>query len=286
MRIRIKNIQELKESGERIACLTAYDFPTAKLADSSGVSLILVGDSVGNVVLGHESTIPVTMEDILHHTKAVIRGASKALVISDMPFLTYQAGIDDAVRNAGRLIQEGGAQGVKVEGGRPITSIVERIVELGIPVMGHLGLTPQSVNQLSGYRIQAKTLEDATTLIEDAKALEKAGAFAIVLETVPAEVASAVTAAVSIPTIGIGAGVGCSGEIQIIHELLGLVEGRIRKHSRVYADVKQISQKALREYVDDVKNGSFPGSDQTFYLDPNLSTEFSKTIGSFPEKTT
>ncbi len=278
MRIRINKIQEMKDSGERIPCLTAYDSPTAMLAESSGVPLILVGDSVGNVVLGYESTIPVTLEDIIHHTRAVIRGSSKALVVSDMPFLTYQAGIDDAIRNAGRLIQEGGAQAVKLEGGLPVVPIVERIVDIGIPVMGHLGLTPQSVNQLGGYRVQGRTLKEAAELVANARALEQAGAFGIVLETVPSEVADLVTKSVSIPTIGIGAGVGCSGEIQIIHEILGLVGGRIRKHAKLYADIKLQSQNALSQYVADVQKGVFPGPEQSFFLEPDLLEALSGTL--------
>ena len=225
MRITINQIKEMKPKGEKIAMLTAYDYSTARIVDEAGIPLILVGDSLGMVVLGYESTIPVTMEDMLHHTKAVVRGTQKALVIGDMPFMTYQISVEEALRNAGRFMQEAGAQAVKLEGGVTVAEKVRRIVECGIPVMGHIGLTPQSINQLGGYKIQGKTPAAARKLLDDAIALEQAGAFAVVLETVPAPLAALVTQKVSIPTIGIGAGPDCDGQVQVINDMLGSFYG-------------------------------------------------------------
>ena len=222
MRTTIEQIQKMKQAGEKISMLTAYDFPTAKLLDEAGIPMLLVGDSLGMVVLGYDSTIPVTMEDMLHHIKAVMRGTKNALVVGDMPFMSYQASTEEALRNAGRLLQEGGCQAVKLEGGKRSAEAVGRIVESGIPVMGHLGLTPQSVNQFSGFRLQGKTPKAAVQLLNDAHALEEAGVFCIVLESVPAPLARIITERVGVPTIGIGAGPYCDGQVQVLHDVLGL----------------------------------------------------------------
>src|SRR5947207_966780 len=241
----IRVFGERKRAGERLALVTAYDYPTALIAERAGVDAILVGDSVANVVLGHATTLPVTMEEMLHHTRAVARGVTSTLVISDMPFMSYQASEDDAVSNAGRFLKEAGAGAVKMEGGERVTRLVRRLTGCGIPVMGHLGMTPQSVRQFGGFRVQGKSREEATRILDEARLLEDAGAFAVVLELVPTEVAAAVTRALSIPTIGIGAGAACDGEVQVLHDLLGLTNGFLPRHSRVYADVGEIVENAL-----------------------------------------
>ncbi|GAG18001.1 unnamed protein product, partial [marine sediment metagenome] len=235
MRVSITQIREMKQKGEKIAMLTAYDYATAKLIDGAGIPLILVGDSLGMVVLGYESTIPVTMDEMIHHTKAVVRGTTRALVVGDMPFMTYQVSIDDALRNAARFIQEGGAQAVKLEGGESMAETVKRIVSSGIPVMGHIGLTPQSIHQLGGFKVMGKTLEAAIRLMNDAKALDEAGVFAIVLECVPEPLSKLITEKVSVPTIGIGAGKYCDGQVQVISDLLGLYTDFVPKHAKQYA---------------------------------------------------
>src|SRR6185437_3547229 len=220
-RISIHELREMKARGEKIPMLTAYDFPTARIIERSGVPMILVGDSLGMVVLGYDSTIPVTMEDMIRHGGAVVRGTERAIVVVDLPFMSYQVTPEDALRNAGRLLKETGCTAVKLEGGQAVAPIVQRMVDAGIPVMGHIGLTPQSVNQLGGYRVQGKTPAAAIKLINDALALQKAGAFAIVLETVPANVARMVTEKLNVPTIGIGAGPYCDGQVQVLHDFLG-----------------------------------------------------------------
>ncbi len=266
MPVRTTKLQEMKDAGEPIPCMTAYDFPTARLVEAAGVPLILVGDSLGNVVLGYETTVPVTMDDMVHHTRAVVRGAPNALVVTDMPFMSYNVNADEALRNAARLLQEGGAQAVKLEGGKPVADTVRRMTEAGIPVMGHLGLTPQSVNQLGGYRAQGKTLPEAQRLLEDAEALERAGIFSIVLETIPAELARVVTKRLHVPTIGIGAGAACDGQIQVLHDVLGLGTYRPR-HAKLYADLNEVIGKALRSYVEEVRGGSFPTDEHTVAID-------------------
>jgi 3-methyl-2-oxobutanoate hydroxymethyltransferase len=276
MRITINQIKEMKPKGEKIAMLTAYDYSTAKIVDEAGIPLILVGDSLGMVVLGYESTIPVTMEEMLHHTKAVVRGTKRAMVIGDMPFMTYHISVDDALYNAARFIQEGGAQAVKLEGGVTVAEKVKRIVECGIPVMGHIGLTPQSIYQLGGFTVQGKTPEAAAKLLEDARALEQAGAFAIVLETVPAQLARIITAKVSIPTIGIGAGIDCDGQVQVINDILGSLTEFAPKHAKQYAKLADIIQKAVTEYFNEVKAGSFPTEKQSYSIDESLLAELDK----------
>ena len=266
MRITIRNLQEMKERGEKIAMLTAYDHPTARMVDEGGVPIILVGDSVGNNVLGYRTTVPVTMDDMIHHLRAVLRGAKKAHIVCDMPFMSYQANADEAVRNAGQFLKEG-AQSVKLEGGQRLVPAIRRMVEAGIPVMGHIGLTPQSVNQTSGYRVQGRDEESAQDLIEDALALEEAGVYSLLLETIPAELAQTVTERVSVPTIGIGAGVHCDGQVLVFHDVFGINAGRKRKHVRKYADVGDTIIDATRRYVADVQSGSFPGDDESFSAD-------------------
>lgn len=270
MRVNINRIKEMKQKGEKIAMLTAYDYSTAKLVDEAGVPLILVGDSLGTVVLGYGSTIPVTMDEMLHHTKAVTRGVKNAMVIGDMPFMTYNISTEDALRNAARFIQEGGAQAVKLEGGVNVADKVSAIVNCGIPVMGHIGLTPQSINKLGGFKIQGKNLEAARKLLADAQALDEAGAFAVVLETIPAPLASHISQRISIPTIGIGAGAGCDGQVQVISDMLGLFTDFVPKHAKQYAKLAGVMSTAIASYKDEVEKGSFPTEAQSFPMDESI----------------
>ncbi len=273
MRTTINQIKEMKQKGEKITMLTAYDYTTAKIIDEVGIPLILVGDSLGMVALGYESTIPVTIEEMLHHTKAVVRGTKQAMVIGDMPFMTYHITVEDALRNAARFIQEGGAQAVKLEGGVAVAEKVSRIVECGIPVMGHIGLTPQSIHQLGGFKVQGKTPEAANRLLKDAQALEEAGAFAIVLETVPTQLATLITQKVSIPTIGIGAGINCDGQVQVINDILGSFTDFVPKHTKQYAKLANIMSSAIAEYYNEVKAGNFPTDKQSFSMDESILAE-------------
>ena len=256
-RIRTTDLRERKRRGERIAMLTAYDATMARLMDRAGVDALLVGDSLGTVVLGQDE-LAVTLDAMVHHTRAVARGAERALVIADMPFLTYQVSVSDAVRNAGRLIQEGGAAAVKLEGGRPVLDVVARLTEVGIPVMGHLGLRPQSVHQTGGYVRQATDARGAAALVDDAIALEGAGAFAIVLEAIPSEVARDVTGRVGIPTIGIGAGLHCDGQILVSYDMLGLFDRFVPSFVKQYARLGDSVSSAVAEYVEDVRAGRYP----------------------------
>lgn len=258
----------MKEKGERIAALTAYDYLTARLVDESGVPLVLVGDSLGMVFLGYETTIPVRLSEVLHHTKAVTRGCRNALVVADMPFMTYHISEGQALENAARLIQEGGAHAVKLEGGCAMAPTVTRLVQSGIPVMGHIGLTPQSVHQFGGFKVQGKSVEQARNLIDDARALEDAGAFSIVLECIPAKLSQIITRRLQIPTIGIGAGPDCDGEIQVISDLLGLVTDFIPKHAKRYARLADEIRSALGRYVSDVTSRAFPTEKESFSIDP------------------
>ncbi len=267
-RLSIHKLKEWKAQGRRFAMVTAYDYPTARLAEQAGIPIILVGDSVGSVVLGYESTIPVTMEEMLHHTKAVVRGTERAIIVADMPFMSYQANPDEAMANAGRLLKEGGATAVKLEGGSHIVPLVRRMVECGIPVMGHLGLTPQSINQFGGHKVQGKTPAAAAKLIADARALEEAGAFAIVLETIPAPLAKMVTERLTIPTIGIGAGPHCDGQVQVLHDILGIYDDqRVLKHAKRYAVLGAAIREALRQYAAEVEAGTFPTAEHGFEMD-------------------
>jgi len=273
MRITINQIKEMKQKGEKISMLTAYDYSTAKIVDEVGIPMILVGDSLGMVVLGYETTIPVTMEVMLHHTKAVVRGTQRAMIIGDMPFMTYHVSVEDCLRNAARFIQEAGAQAIKLEGGVTVAAKVRRVVECGIPVMGHIGLTPQSVHQFGGHRVQGKTPEAATRLLEDAQALEEAGAFSIVLETVPAPLAALITQKVNIPTIGIGAGIGCDGQVQIINDILGSFTDFVPRHAKQYAKLADIIRNAVTEYHNEVIAGSFPTDKHSFSMDESILAE-------------
>jgi len=270
MRVTISQIKAMKQKGEKISMLTAYDYTTAKIVDEAGLPLILVGDSLGMVVLGYDSTLPVTLEVMLHHTKAVMRGAKNALVVGDMPFMTYQASIEDAMHNAGRFMQEAGCQAVKLEGGVTVEATVKKMTDAGIPVMGHIGLTPQSINQLGAHKIQGKTPEAAKRLLEDAIALDRAGAFAVVLETVPAPLAALISKKISIPTIGIGAGAGCDGQVQVIHDILGSFTDYVPKHTKRYATIADITAKAVAQYHAEVKSGAFPTDAQSFPLDESV----------------
>jgi 3-methyl-2-oxobutanoate hydroxymethyltransferase len=268
-RVSVTKLRSMKEKGERIVMLTAYDYSTAKLADAAGVPLLLVGDSLGRVMLGYDSEVRVTMEDMLHHTKAVTRGVSRALVVGDMPFMSYSVSPEETLRNAGRFLQEGGARAVKMEG-VAVAPTVEKVVAAGIPVMGHLGLTPQSINVIGGHKIQGKTREAAAKLLEDALALEKAGCFALVLELVPTPLAGLISRRLSIPTIGIGAGPLCDGQVQVVHDLLGWYPDFTPKHARKYVDMASALTTAFGEYMRDVQAGTFPGEENSFPMDESL----------------
>lgn len=273
MRVTITTIKEMKRQGEKIPVLTAYDYITASIIDEAGVPLILVGDSLGMVVLGYDSTIPVTMADMLHHTKAVVRGTKKAMVISDMPFMSYHIDTADALRNAQKFVQQGGAQAVKLEGGENISETVKKIVGCGIPVMGHIGLTPQSILHLGEYRVQGKTGEQARQLLHDALVLEDAGIFALVLECVPAPLANLITMKISVPTIGIGAGSACDGQVQVINDMLGLCLNHVPKHARQYARLGGEIKTAINNYVKEIKSGDFPSARESYTMDETLLEE-------------
>lgn len=265
-RVTTTALKEMKQKGEKITVLTAYDYSTAGAVDAAGIDVILVGDSLGNVVLGYETTLSVTMNDMIHHTKAVARGVKNAMVVGDMPFLSYHVSIADSVANAGRFMQEGGAQAVKLEGGRERVETIRAIISAGIPVMGHLGLTPQSVHQLGGFRVQGRDLEAAKKMIEDAVALEQAGVFSIVLECVPAALASKISETVSVPTIGIGAGAGCDGQVLVINDMLGIYKGHVAKFVKQYADLNQAISNAVAAYRDEVKAGTFPAEEHCYAI--------------------
>ncbi|UCE02486.1 MAG: 3-methyl-2-oxobutanoate hydroxymethyltransferase [Candidatus Latescibacterota bacterium] len=255
---------EMKKGGERIVMVTAYDYPFARLADAAGVDILLVGDTLGMVVLGFDSTLPVTMEHMVHHTQAVSRARPSGMIVGDMPFMSYQVTAEEAVRNAGRLVQEGGAEAVKLEGGERICAAVEAIASAGIPVMGHIGLTPQAVHQLGGYRVQGRDPAAAERLVRDAHALQESGCFALVLEAIPASVAQQITTTVRIPTIGIGAGPHCDGQVLVLHDLLGLFEEFVPKFVRRYADLAGSTRTALEAFADDVRSGRFPGKEHSY----------------------
>jgi 3-methyl-2-oxobutanoate hydroxymethyltransferase len=267
-RTSITDLKAMKARGEKIVMITAYDYPSARLVEEAGVPLILVGDSLGNVVLGYDSTIPVTMDEMLHHVKPVVRATRTTHVVADMPFMSYQTSPADAMRNAGRMLKEGGAQSVKLEGGARVAETVRLLVEAGIPVMGHLGLTPQSINQLGGYKVQGKTPAAAVRLLNDAMALQEAGAYAIVLETVPVHVARIITEKLDIPTIGIGAGPETDGQVQVWHDLLGLFSDFVPKHAKQYANLSELIVAAVRSYAEEVRSGAFPTEKQSFIKQP------------------
>jgi len=272
-KVNAPSLKASKQRGERLVCLTAYDFPTARIVDEAGIDIILVGDSLGNVVLGYGNTVPVTLDEILIHLKAVRRAVQRALLVADMPYGSFHTGADDAVRNALRLVKEGGAEAVKLEGGHKRVQLVKRLVDEEIAVMGHIGLTPQSINKLGAYRVQGKTAAAARQLLDDARALEDAGAFAIVLEVVPREIASMISAAVSIPTIGIGAGAGCDIQVLVLHDMLGLSFGKLARFVRPYANLHEVITDAVTRYADDVRSGAYPSEDESYALPAEAAKE-------------
>jgi 3-methyl-2-oxobutanoate hydroxymethyltransferase len=267
------SLRASKQRGERLVCLTAYDYPTARIVDEAGIDIILVGDSLGNVVLGYGNTVPVTLEEILIHLKAVRRAVQRALLVADMPYGTFHTGDDDAVRNALRLVKEGGAEAIKLEGGHKRVPLVKRLVDEEISVMGHIGLTPQSINQLGAYRVQGKTPKAAQQLLDDAKAMEDAGAFAVVLEVVPREIARMITESISIPTIGIGAGVHCDIQVLVLHDMLGLSFGKQARFVRPYANLREAMTDAVTRYADDVRNGTYPSEAESYALPAETAAE-------------
>ena len=262
--------KESKKNGEKLTMLTAYDYTTAKLLDESGVDSILVGDSLGMVVLGYDDTLSVTMEDMIHHSAAVARGAKNALVITDMPFMSYQTSVYDAVVNAGRLVKEGGAQAVKLEGGIEFCEHIKAIVKASIPVCAHIGLTPQSINAFGGFKVQGKGKQEAQRLLDEARAVEEAGAFAVVLECVPAKLAKKISESISIPTIGIGAGAGCDGQVLVYQDMLAMYSDFKPKFVKQYAQIGSVMKEAFRQYIDEVKSGAFPSEEHTFKIDDDI----------------
>ncbi len=275
--ITIPSLQSKKENNEKIVALTAYDFPMAKIVDEAGIDLILVGDSLGMVVLGYESTIPVTMEEMIHHTKPVVRATKRALVVGDMPYFSFHLSIEESVFNASRFLKEAGAKAVKIEGAsRKRLRLIETMVEAEIPVMGHIGLTPQSIYHLGQYRVRGKEIEEAKRLVSAAKYVERAGAFSVVLECVPAEVAQIITEKLKIPTIGIGAGPDCDGQILVFHDLVGLSDGHIPKFVKKYLDLNQTIAEALKNYIEDVKKGDFPEDKNSYHLKPGKVKELTR----------
>ena len=263
MAITVRDLRAFKERGERFVMLTAYDYPTASILDETGVPVILVGDSLAQNVLGYETTLPVTMEEMLHHTRAVARGARNALIVGDMPFLSYQISLEEGIRNAGRFLKEGGAHAVKLEG--PMIELAATLVDRGIPVMGHIGLTPQSVHAMGGYRVQGKTEEDARRLLDEAQTLEKTGIFSLVLEGIPSGLAKEITAATSVPTIGIGAGPHCDGQVLVVTDLLGLGTGKYPKFAKRYADLRGVISEAVTRFREDVASGAFPDEEHSYH---------------------
>lgn len=270
MKNTVSTFREQKAKGEKISMLTAYDYSTAKLMDEAGINGILVGDSLGMVMLGYEDTLPVTMEDMIHHTAAVCRGAKNTLVVGDMPFMSYQVSVEEAVYNAGRLMKEGRCQAVKLEGGASVCPQIRAITNASIPVMAHIGLTPQSINAFGGFKVQGKSEEAAKKLLEDAKAVEEAGAFAVVLECVPAKLAELISKSISIPTIGIGAGAGCDGQILVYQDMLGLFSDFTPKFVKKYANVGEMMTQAFRDYIADVQEGTFPAPEHTFTISEDV----------------
>ena len=262
----VSSFMESKKKGEKITMLTAYDYTTAKLLDESGADTLLVGDSLGMVMLGYDSTLKVTVDDIIHHTKAVARGAKRAMVIADMPYLSYHISVEETIRNAGRLIQEGNAQAVKLEGGEEILEMIKGLIRAQIPVIGHLGLTPQSVNMMGGYKVQGKSEAQAKKLISDAKLLEEAGVFGIVLECVPKQLAELVSKSISIPTIGIGAGVGCDGQVLVIQDMLGMYSDLTPKFVKQYRNIGDDIRAGVKEYIQEVKTAVFPEDKHSFTI--------------------
>ncbi len=266
----VSTLLEQKRSGDKITMLTAYDYTTAKIIDQCGVNSILVGDSLGMVMLGYENTLPVTMEDMIHHTAAVSKAAENAFVVADMPFMSYQISVQDAVANAGRLIKEGGAQAVKLEGGADVCDRISAIVKTSIPVVAHLGLTPQSVNAFGGFKVQGKSLENARKLISDSLKIQEAGACAVVLEGIPAKLAEIITKKLDIPTIGIGAGKGCDGQVLVYQDMLGLTTGHTPKFVKRFADLGTLMRQGITDYINETKSGEFPAAEHTYKIDDEV----------------
>jgi 3-methyl-2-oxobutanoate hydroxymethyltransferase len=277
------SLRQKKQRREALTMLTAYDYPTAMILDRSGLDVILVGDSLGMVVLGYENTLPVTMEDMLHHCRAVARGAHSAMLVGDMPFLSYQVSVEQAVRNAGRFLQEGGMDAVKLEGGRERRETVQAIVQAGIPVMGHLGLTPQAVHQLGGFRVQGRSSSAALRLLEDAVLLEQAGCFSLVLESIPARLAGLISQRISIPVFGIGAGVGCDGQVLVLHDLLGFFDRFTPKFVRRYANINEEIQQAVGRYLEEVRTRQFPAQEHSVEMEEE---EWSSLLAGIGEQAT
>ena len=276
MKNTVSTLLKQKQSGDKITMLTAYDYTTAHIMDECGVNAILIGDSLGMVILGYENTLPVTMEDMVHHTKAVARGAENAFVVADMPFMSYQTGVRDAVINAGRLIKEGGANAVKLEGGAEVCEHIKAIVDASIPVVAHLGLTPQSVNVFGGFKVQGKNIDKARKLIEDALKVQEAGACAVVLEGIPAKLADIITKKLFIPTIGIGAGSGCDGQVLVYQDMLGLTVGHTPKFAKRFANVGDVMRQGISDYITETKNGAFPAEEHTYAIDDDVITALEK----------
>jgi len=276
--VTVPELLKMKQRGEKIAVLTAYDHPTARILDSAGADVLLVGDSLGMVVLGYDSTLPVTMEEMLHHTRAVARGATRSLVVGDMPYLSYQVSVREAVRNAGRFVQEAGARAVKVEGGRSRTRVIRAILDAEIPVMGHVGLTPQSVHRFGGYRVQGKDAAAGQAILDDALAVEEAGAFSVVLEGIPSELAGLITERLTIPTIGIGAGPACDGQVLVIHDILGLSPEPVPTFVRRYAEIGASIREACTRFIADVRGGTFPSEKESYHLKPEALTELESKL--------
>ncbi len=287
MRMTVRDMQEMKDSAQRIPVLTAYDYTWAKLLEAAGVRFMLVGDSLGQCMLGYDTTVPVTMDDMLHHVRSVVRGTEFAHVIADMPFMSYQVDDREALRNAGRLLAEGGAQSVKLEGGRRVASTVRRLSEAGVPVMGHIGLTPQSINQIGRPRVQGNSPEAASALVEDAVALQDAGAYSIVLESVPARLAKVITGRLAVPTIGIGAGPHCDGQVQVSHDILGLLAvgihvDHVPRHVRRYAQLSDTVISAVSQYTEDIREGRFPSQEESFKMKRGVLDEIIEQPASAP----
>jgi 3-methyl-2-oxobutanoate hydroxymethyltransferase len=278
------SLRASKERGERLVCLTAYDYPTARIVDEAGIDIILVGDSLGNVVLGYGNTVPVTLDEILIHVKAVRRAVQRALLVADMPYGSFHTGPDDTVRNAMRLIKEGGAEAIKLEGGHKRVHLVKRLVDEEVAVMGHIGLTPQSINKLGAYRVQGKTAAAARQLLDDARALEDAGAFAIVLEVVPREIGKLITESISIPTIGIGAGAYCDIQVLVLHDMLGLSFGKQPRFVRPYANLRATMTDALSHFAEDVRNGTYPSAQESYGLPAEAAEELHIAVEKVTDK--
>lgn len=270
MKNTVSTLMTQKQAGEKITMLTAYDYTTAKIMDECGVNSILVGDSLGMVMLGYENTLPVTMEDMIHHTAAVVRGAKNAFVVADMPFMSYQTSVYDAVVNAGRLIKEGGAQAVKLEGGAEVCEQIKAIVDASIPVVAHLGLTPQSVNAFGGFKVQGKSYDRAKKIIEDAMLIQQAGACAVVLEGIPSKLAEIITSKLTIPTIGIGAGNGCDGQVLVYQDMLGLTTGHIPKFAKRFAEAGSVIRQGIADYINEIQSGEFPTEEHSYKIDKEV----------------